>query len=146
MTPELETKVKGWDVIGSPAGFESLVKMHNPSLFGGFNIAPVNFREVSEQMFAQDHYHTDYPELAMSYRQMFKDNNGVDLPRAVKGTLHINAHGYGWLIEKMYNEGKAKFYFFELCHHEYETLERSRCWWKGKCKKCGSIDSVDSSD
>lgn len=134
-----------WEIISS-GSFKKLIAQYNAQYFGNVNVAPINFREVSESEFSRDHYHTDYPIIANDYRQLIRNNDGTELEKRIHGTLRINSFGYGWLLEKCHSEGKVRYYFFELCLHDYETTKKEMCYWKGKCKKCGQNHVIDSSD
>ena len=114
--------------------------------FGQGNTAPSNFREITEKEFCESHYYIDYSVVAMEYSQIRRLQDGTELPKMVAVNMYINAFGHGWAMERRYHEGKVVYYKFELCVHEYETTKKARCYWEGKCKKCGMLHAVDSSD
>lgn len=115
------------------------------SEYGGYNDAPPNMKEISEdeffhtflsrnadfEEFRQLVDHSDICDLRMYY---YPDGNGIAIGESRKVRE-------GWIRDRV-------FYSFEACVHDYESVpEESRnCYSVSKCKKCGHVNRVDSSD
>jgi len=134
-----------WTVINEHE-WAKLQGRHPKEVFGEGNVAPANFREVTDEEFTHAHYYTGYSYVAIGYSQITRLNDGTELPDRVHGNLYINSFGKGWLMEIRHWQNKVVFWLFDLCQHEYETTKTAKCYWEGKCKKCGHLHAVDSSD
>jgi len=110
------------------------------------NTAPANFRAITEAEFCHSHYYTGYSYAAVGYFQFTRSNDKNEFKERVHGKIFINSFGKGWLQEIRHWENKVVYWLFDLCQHEYETTKKANCYWEGKCKKCGHLHAVDSSD
>lgn len=129
------------------------------SQFGGYNDFPPGWRQITDAEFARkmtlysfDHQEhrqmhakdAHYTESAMKGRLFFFwDGTGVAV---VSKSVRDETKGFGY-------KDVAEFYAFG-CDHEYESIAwdretmgpQFRCNHASKCKKCGQVWVVDSSD
>ncbi len=135
-----------------------MVKLMNTKTnYGHYNEIPENFRPISPDKFAS--IMMFYPDIHTEYRQLI----GLkDIPYATSAKLWFFHDGTGIaLTEECIKNDKdfpmykyvAGFYAFG-CDHEYEPIAwdsetmgpQYRCTHASKCKKCGRVWIVDSSD
>lgn len=118
--------------------------------YGGYNDAPPNFKEITEKEFAQSHFFTYSPE-ATNTRQI-TDFEGETQMLPVTLFFFFDGSGVGMSS----NYKKVRYFKFDLCEHDYEELSyikakelglmhHGMCWHVLKCKKCGFVQSYDSS-
>lgn len=134
-----------WTII-SNATWDKMQSTFPKEAWPDGNKAPANFREITEKEFCNSHYYTGYSPAAIQYVQLTHANYGTELKNRVHGNMQINSFGKGFLIELRHWENKVVYWLFDLCQHEYETTKKYNCYWEGKCKKCGHLHAVDSSD
>lgn len=123
--------------------------------FGGYNDFPPGWREVDSGFFARKMTLREFTH--QEHRQMHRQ--GDPLFEFVNGQLFFFWDGTGVAVSSS-SEGEpfnykdvARFWAFG-CDHEYEDLAWDRetmgprfsCDHASKCKKCGHVLIVDSSD
>jgi len=119
-------------------------------LFGRFNDLPPNFKEISEKEFAQSKFFIYSPQK-LGFKQVAVRGDNDPQKEQKKGLESVDLHlyffhdGSGFALARDYWKGKVRFFYFELCRHEWETLENRMCYHKARCVKCGYIHEVDSS-
>lgn len=123
---------------------------------GGYNSMPPNWTEINEGeflwRFCQKHangyqdfrqvklpstgYHGDKrASWCHVYLWINMDLAGVGMIVHYNGRCADEDHGY-----------HPQYFKFEYCQHEFETTVSRMCYWEGKCKKCGYVKAIDSSD
>ena len=112
---------------------------------GRYNDFPKNWTQISEEEFWERFaiWHWD-----MDFRQMLpKDGSTM-----VSARLFWKGDDEGLALVERYDWNKMRhvrptFFRFYLCDHEWEHVaELGRCYDRYKCKKCGAIKEVDTSD
>lgn len=114
--------------------------MEDEKIIGGYNDLPPHFKKISEKRFAQSSFFTYLP-IKTEFRQVKEIGIGFTSIQ-----LYWFSDGTGIGIKNNFWKGKVYYYKFYICEHEYEILESRMCYSKSKCKKCGYILEVDSSD
>ena len=118
--------------------------------YGSFNDAPPNFKEISESEFAQSMFWTYSPDYT-DHRQI------TDFEKqclSVKLYWFYDGNGFG--MARDYYGGKVRYFRFYACEHNFRELSVSESREKGlphfgncyhvmECRKCGFIQSYDSS-
>lgn len=125
--------------------------------FGGFNDAPPNFKEITEEEFAKSSFFV-YAPISIEYRQIHITND-VALTRLLTGGtyLYFFHDGTGYGICRDYSKGKVHYFSFAECPHTFRELKASdcakkgishygNCWHVYECVTCGYVTSADSSD
>jgi hypothetical protein len=129
---------------------------------GGYNSMPPNWEEIYVSEFLWKFGQKNH-DAFQAFRQVVLPTVGFGQKQkhigAKDGFCHVffwvNADysGVGFIIH--YNgmatrsETDAFFpqYFkFHYCEHDFETTISRMSYWEGKCKKCGYVKAVDSSD
>lgn len=120
--------------------------------WGGFNDFPPNWRELTEEEFAESHFFV-YEFKTREYRQMH--DPGRTKP-ATRATLYFMHDGTGYALVS--DRSKRKLHYFKFgCAHTYRGLgfeecrargiyHWGRCYHVSECTTCGHIHAVDSSD
>jgi hypothetical protein len=116
--------------------------MEDEEVIGGYNDLPPHFKKISEKAFAQSSFFT-YSPIKTEFRQV----KGIGVGEGITSIWLYWFHGGdGIAIRSNYWKGKVYYYKFYICDHEYENIESRMCYSKSKCKKCGYVLEVDSSD
>jgi hypothetical protein len=129
---------------------------------GGYNNMPPNWHEITESEFYWRYGHE--ANRFHDYRQCkVMTVNGFGAPRTDKYTrevylsvyMFVNHDFSGIGFIKHYN-GQAtrseidaywpQYFAWTWCEHEFETIASHMCYWEGRCKKCGYVRAIDSSD
>jgi len=124
---------------------EDIIKMiSNEKIVGGYNDIPPNVKQLTEKEFAQSRFF-NYSPYKVEFRQLLgKYNiNGIKLQN-----IHIYwfSDGYGIILMSDFWGGKVYYFECYICNHDFINLENRMCYTKSKCKKCGYIQEIDSSD
>jgi len=114
---------------------------------GGFNEYPVGWVEITESEFG---WRSGGVGGFNCYRQVMYDGRPVSMHLFVGADFS----GIGFIVEErplaarevVGDRYRLVFGKFAACAHEYATVGQGRCYWKGRCKKCGYEHVVDSSD
>ncbi len=141
---------------------EKLVSVDEPpdyrEKWGGHNDLPPNWQELTEKEFAQSEFFTYGPEFT-DFRQVILPSKRY--PKGVYTDLHLYFFhlNRGFALWHDYWEGKVHYARFALCVHEWQEMSQAwcakqkppiyhggRCYHVSRCKKCGVINAVDSSD
>jgi hypothetical protein len=129
---------------------------------GGYNELPPNFETITESEFLW-RFGQKHASGATEYRQVVVPSVGYGEGRDSLGSREMYCSMYMWVNHDFagvgfithYN-GQAtrseidaffpQYFKFKVCDHDFETLEERMGWWKGRCRKCGYIHAIDSSD
>jgi hypothetical protein len=115
------------------------------SWMGSYNYAPVGFREVILEEFAQARF--DGSLLIHQHRQVFYQHDGTKLDKMVSADFTFYSGNCGYAIERNYWEKTVRYYLFEKCVHDWvHTRNLGKCYNEYKCEKCGTYNTVDSGD
>lgn len=117
---------------------------------GGFNDVPPNWRKITADEFANKLNHREWDKI--EFRQM----HGKPFTVATDGQLFIYSDGTGIAVcqvwSKKYNMYKGRFYAFG-CEHTWKSIPWRKefgphfsCNTAYKCKRCGKVEILDSSD
>jgi hypothetical protein len=104
-----------------------------------FNELPPNFKEITEQEFAQSKFFTYMPEKT-EYRQVNINGKHTDL------RMFWMYDNTGYAIVSNYWDGKVIYYSFAKCEHIFDEKTVGKCLTEYTCKKCGYRETIDSSD
>lgn len=104
---------------------------------------PPNWKRISAKEFAQHTRFGSYTPEWTGYAQLCTQ----------KGKPWVNAHlftffdktGVG-IVTSYWDTPHVRLYSFSTCEHEYEERGIGKCLHEWKCKKCGFVQVVDSSD
>ena len=132
---------------------------------GGYNDPLPNMREITEKEFAQSHFFS-YDAVGYGHKQILPTplrkagvepatNGHHDCMTSVKYFVYHD--GTGVAMTSDYWAGKVRYFHFAVCDHEMVELSGAecdakgiqhygRCWHVRECKKCGYVQSSDSSD
>lgn len=131
------------------------------SKIGGYNDMPPNVSMIKESeflwLFGQKHAN-GYQD----FRQVKLPTVTYDGKRENIGAIETFCHVYLWINTDLSGVGMirhyngvatrsrvdaffSQYFRFHYCKHDFETLEQSMSWWKGKCRKCGYVEAIDSS-
>jgi len=118
---------------------------------GGYNDFPPNWIEITQSDFLRRTLMC-VPQY-IDYRQMYstkKDGRTKNFHQTyTPATLYIYQDLSGVAVERVYQHNgtyTAKYYAFIACVHDFETVTQRMCYSKSKCKKCGYVMEIDSSD
>jgi len=128
---------------------------HDDKSFGDFNDAPEGWRELTEEQFAKSHFWISNP-THYEFRQICRWSDGTpwDGPMVSVNLFHMrDKTGYG--MSSSHWAGKIRYFQFG-CDHDYKGLSQAECrkrdiyhaghcYHVSECKKCGNVNSVDSS-
>ena len=121
--------------------------------YGGYNYAPPNWKEIKEEEFTTSHFFTYTPKFS-EYRQIiFGDISKGEMMSVQMFYFH---DGTGVALYPDWREGKVRYFKFAKCDHDSVELTQDECkkrdiqhfgmcWHVYECKKCGYIESYDSS-
>ena len=125
------------------------------TMFGGYNDAPPNFKEITEADFASSKFFV-YSPVEQDFRQIImKGLDGREVYTDIR--LYIFHDGTGVGIVADQHAGKVRYFQFGVCEHKYRELSAAEsrkkgvehwgmCWHVYQCDKCGDMTSADSSD
>lgn len=125
---------------------------------GGYNDMPPNWQEITESEFLWRFQQSWKPE----FRQVVLPSVRYGEGRADLGSQEIFCNVYMWIAPDLSGVGFirhyngvatrskedaffAQFFRWTYCEHDFETLESRMTWWRGRCRKCGFVSSIDSS-
>jgi hypothetical protein len=113
--------------------------------FGSYNYAPIGFREITVEEFAQKRFE-GFPILHED-RQLFYANDGTKFEKRIDATITLFSGNMGYALERDYWKKTVRYYAFEKCKHNWVyTRNLGRCYNEYVCEHCGSVNQVDSSD
>lgn len=119
--------------------------------WGRYNDYPSNWRELTEQEFAQSWFWL-YCWNLYEFRQMGDSVRGYQAARLFFLT-HFNM---GFAMANEWRTGKVRYFQFG-CDHAWKEISQAechtrkishfgRCYHVSVCEKCGNVWAVDSSD
>jgi hypothetical protein len=118
---------------------------NDKSWMGSYNYAPVGFREVSIEEFAQKRF--DGHPIIHEHRQLFHNHDGSKLGKMISADFTIYSGDCGYAIERDYWKKTVRYYLFEKCEHNWVyTRNLGRCYNEYQCDNCGAVNAVDSGD
>lgn len=119
---------------------------------GRYNEMPQNWSEITESEFF---WRWGISPASMHTTQVHKQvrlSEGEAL-RNVTCFVHPDGGGIGWICiydgratRSEIDAFKPVYFKWYSCEHDFETTKTSRCYWEGRCTKCGWEIYVDSSD
>jgi hypothetical protein len=131
-------------------------KIHQQK-WGSYNDFPPGWKQLTEKEFAQSRLADMYTPELVEHRQMFRSDVLMlaDVGKMVEARLFFNHDGTGWAMSIDTWAGTVTYYRFGCKHDMTGKLTKKdrekigflgRCQHASKCKKCGYISVVDSSD
>jgi hypothetical protein len=133
---------------------ESVEVKDHAKVYGDYNDAPPNFKEITEEEFAQSMFFTYSPEYT-EYRQILLDPDSKR-KEALSVKLYFFFDGNGFGMANDYWAKKVRYFRFKKCDHKAVELSpvearkkgivhHGNCYHVLECSKCGYIHSYDSS-
>lgn len=121
---------------------------------GSYNVAPDGWQEISAFDFASAQ--SSYAPKFMEYRQLYRTKDGKCFTRqtrygdVVETYISVQMFWHwdktGVAIERDYDNKAVRYYRFG-CEHVWESMPSpGRMLHRSLCRKCGSDQTVDSSD
>lgn len=110
-------------------------------VFGGYNDYPPNWKQVTEKEFSHSMFFFYEPTIR-DHRQMMTDSRSSMLD----ATLYFFHDGSGVAMSADHKNEEVNYYTFGVNEHDFEERNIGRCLTEKKCKRCGYVEEVDSSD
>lgn len=123
-------------------------------IYGGFNDFPPHWKRISQKEFAQSKFFSYDPNLT-EHRQMY-EKGSCPTGKMTAAVLFFFYDGTGIGMVRDFWKGTVRYYSFAKCEHKFEELSAREAREKGhdhygmfchvyECKKCGFVESHDSS-
>ena len=120
--------------------------------YGDSNSLPPNFREISEEEFAQSKFFVYSPEK-WEWRQITKPEDIAKFKWGEEQRSYVFDirmayfyDGTGVALEHDYWLGKVRYFAFSVCDHKERTQRNvGNCLNEYTCTSCGFKETVDSS-
>lgn len=120
--------------------------VNHSKVYGDYNSPPPNFTEITDVEFSHSMFFVYTPDK-MEFRQIVPNRlpwNGERYYLSVRLFYFHDGSGVG--ISSVYGQKIRYFRFFVCDHKDSELLESRMCYRKTRCRKCGYVNEVDSSD
>ena len=118
-----------------------IIDINDKKIVGSYNELPPNFKIIDENEFARSMFFLYYP-IKTEFRQVRKLSEYEFTSIQIYWFFdysYIVIWSDFWGRKVRYGKGY-------LCKHNFEIIESRMCYSKSKCKNCGFILEVDSSD